>query len=62
VQVGDLVKESTKMDRICSIGVVLKTRACRAANCQCGTEEYLVHFFDDNDKCWMGSGFLEAIG
>jgi len=66
VQVGDLVRETSKMDRICSLGVVLKvvevpftTRSFRAEN---NREDYLVHFFDDNDQCWMSSGFLEVIG
>ena len=62
MQVGDLVIETSKMDRICSLGVILKTQDCRAANCECEAEEYLVHFFDDDDKCWMSNGFLEVIG
>jgi len=61
VQVGDLVRETTKMDRKCSLGVVLGVQPCRAAACECGSEEYYVHFFDDNDKCWMGRGFLEVV-
>jgi len=61
VQVGDLVKETSKMDRKRSIGLVLGVRPCASSNCECGTEEYLVHFFDDNDKCWMGHNFVEVI-
>lgn len=62
MQVGDLVKERSKMNRICSLGVILKIQECRAAKCECKAEEYLVHFFDDDDKCWMSSGFLEVVG
>lgn len=61
MQVGDLVRETSKMDRKCSMGLVLKTQPCRAANCECDAEEYLVHFFDDDDECWMSSGFLDVI-
>jgi hypothetical protein len=61
VQVGDLIRERTRTLRKCSLGVILETQDCRAANCECGKEEYLVHFFDDNDKCWMSNNFLEAV-
>jgi len=51
MQVGDLIREKTKMDRIPSLGVVLEV----------GNHNYLVHFFDDNDKCWMKPVYLEVI-
>lgn len=58
MQVGDLVKETTRMKRKCSVGVVLEVET------KVGTdnhEEYLVHFFDDNDQCWMSKNFVETI-
>ena len=58
MQVGDLVKETTRMKRKCSLGVVLEVKT------EVGTdnhEEYLVHFFDDNDKCIMLPNFLERL-
>ena len=58
---GDLVKEVSKMDRACSMGIVLKTQANYSAAPSSQDIKYLVHFFDDDDKCWMSSGFLEAI-
>ena len=61
MQVGDLVREVSKMNRKCSMGLVLKIQPCRATECDCRKEEYLVHFFDDNDKCWMQSYFVEAV-
>ena len=60
MKVGDLVRETSKMDRICSLGVVLKTQDCRAEAGR-GHEEYLVHFFDDDDKCWMSANFVETV-
>ena len=53
MQVGDLVKEKTKLafNGVPSLGVVLEV----------GNHNYLVHFFDDNDKCWMKPVHLEAI-
>jgi len=61
MKVGDLVRETTKYSRNCSTGLVLETQPCRAADCECGTEEYLVHFFDDNDRCWMNHKFVEIV-
>jgi hypothetical protein len=61
MKVGDAVREVTKMNRKPSAGVILKTQPCRAANCGCNSKEYLVYFFDDGDRCWMGPRFLEAI-
>ena len=65
MQVGDLVRETTRMKRKCSLGVVLKVADChfttmsfRASD---NNEDYLVHFFDDNDQCWMSKNFLEAV-
>ena len=61
MQVGDLVRETNKMNRKCSTGLVLRIRPCASGNCKCGTVEYLVHFFDDNDQCWMSHNFVEAV-
>ncbi len=61
MQVGDLVREKTNWNRPCSTGLVLKTRHGWSANSKPGAEEYLVHFFDDKDQCWMSPNFLETI-
>ena len=58
MQIGDLVRETTQMDRKCSLGVVLKVGI---GNDDDAREEYYVHFFDDNDKCWMGGKWLEVL-
>ena len=55
MQVGDLVREITRLDRKCSLGIVLQTGELL------GTPQYQVHFFDDSDICWMSRNFLEAI-
>jgi len=61
MKVGDLVREISKLDRKCSMGLVLKTRPVGSDFYAEGREEYLVHFFDDNDRCWMNKNFVEAI-
>jgi len=62
VQVGDLVREKTRMKRKCSLGVVLEVALAPVHPvAKWREEEYLVHFFDDDDKCWMSNNFLERL-
>jgi len=60
MQVGDLVREISKMDRKCSLGVVLEVGSHNPFAHR-GSHDYLVHFFDDNDKCWMSANFVETV-
>ncbi len=62
MQIGDIVREKTKMKRPCLLGVVLETNPRGFGSVvDRNEEEYLVHFFDDNDQCWMGKSFLETV-
>ena len=63
MQVGDLVREKTRMKRKCSLGVVLEVALApvHPNRAEWREEEYLVHFFDDDDKCWMSNNFLEGL-
>jgi len=58
VQVGDLVKEKTKMSRKPEMGIILQTDGT------CYEDgiiyPYRVYFFD-GESCWMQERFLESV-
>ena len=58
MQVGDLVKEKTKMSRKPEMGIVLRTDG------ECYDDgvlyPYRVYFFD-GEYCWMQELFLEIV-
>ena len=58
VQVGDLVREKTRMDRKPEMGIVLAVDFTQ----QNGLVRHLkVHFFEDGASDWMREGFLELL-
>ena len=59
MKVGDLVLEKSKMKRECSLGVIIKIKPY--ARGPVHELDYLVHFFDDGDICWMLENHMEVV-
>tara|TARA_B100000809_G_scaffold251819_1_gene285775 strand:- start:3824 stop:4015 length:192 start_codon:yes stop_codon:yes gene_type:complete len=59
VQVGDLVREKTRMSRKPEMGIVLAVDFDQKTGKI--VHPYQVYFFDDKDTDWMREGFLEVI-
>ena len=64
MQVGDLVREKTRMQRASMIGIVVAVDFTQKTGKL--VHPYQVHFFDDgsawgNGADWMREGFLEVI-
>lgn len=59
MKVGDLVLEKSKMKRECSLGVILDIKPYTRGPVH--EDDYLVHFFDDNQVVWMLKHHLEVV-
>jgi len=59
MQVGDLVREKTRMSRKPEMGIVLAVDFSRKTGKI--VHPYHVHFFDGDGADWMREGFLEVI-
>ena len=57
MEVGDLVREKTRMQREPEMGIILAVDYTQRG----GLHPYQVYFFDGETN-WMRDGFLEVIG
>ena len=59
MQVGDLVREKTRMSRKPEMGIVLTVDFAQKTGEI--VHPYQVYFFNDGESDWMREGFLEVV-